>query len=174
MNSPNPRPWFAAPNKRFKSFASLSGTGRAGPLTKRQVPMLIRIIVVALCYSLSSFAFSMSFIYFAGNAPFKSLGIILIYTWLSHFVMCIYWVRQVKPHRFWPVSYSIAGAISLIFMPFGFVVAFPCVLLGIHIARWYYLNHVSNESQISLPTEQHLTSGSNRSLRSLGLRAAAP
>jgi hypothetical protein len=111
--------------------------------------MLIRIFFVVLCYSLSSFAFSMSFVYFVGNAFAKLLGVVLIYAWISHFVMCIYWVRQVEPHRFWPVSCSISGTCSLIAMPAGFMFAFPCVLLGIHIARWYCLSYGSNESKPS-------------------------
>ena len=100
--------------------------------------MLIRILVVAICYALSSLGISMSFLAFQGGTLFKLLGVIIIYAWIAHFVMCIAWIRKSKLKWFWPISGSIAGTCGLLSEPFSFVLVFPCVLLAIHILRFYY------------------------------------
>ena len=67
------------PNKWFKSFASLSGTGRAGPLTKRYVHSMTKtaklLLLLPTLYVVGFFAWAP--IYLLAHNPYLS--------WLANF-----------------------------------------------------------------------------------------
>lgn len=95
-----------------------------------------RLAITIGCYVLSSYGILMSGILLASGWVMATLT---LYAWVAHVMLCVTWVGQ-KPLN-WRVAQTgtVAGIACLLYIPFGFLFVFPCVLLAIHIMRFYWL-----------------------------------
>ena len=104
-----------------------------------------RLFVVLACYILSGPGISLSFFLFGLGWVVAS---VVTYAWLAHFALCIIWVWQKPMHWFLAKTGVLAGIICLIIAPVGFLFLFPCVLLALHIIRYYWVQKNLTKSSI--------------------------
>lgn len=65
-------------------------------------------------------------------------GVFMGFAWLAWFVMAIAWVLEKRLHRFWPVSGTIAGCLSIVStFGFGLAFTFPAVLMAAYLVAFH-------------------------------------
>lgn len=119
-----------------------------------------RILVVVICYLLSSYGILASLV-LVGTSGVRSLsgalvGLVILLAWVCHLTMSVKWVID-QPSRKWvPVYGTAAGSLGLMLWPLaqpairhfaipdvfhaaamGVVLVFPCFLLAIHLVRFH-------------------------------------
>jgi len=97
---------------------------------------LNRLFVVLACYIISTLGIG-----FSSFLPGLSwvVACLVTYAWVAHLALSIIWVWQKPMNWFLAKTGALAGVICLIIAPLGFLFVFPCVLLAIHIIRYYWV-----------------------------------
>lgn len=103
---------------------------------------LRRLLIVLACYSLSGYGILATLLLVVEGIrhpePSSVLTLVLVYAWAAHLVLSISWIRGKAPHRFWPLSGTMAGICSLGMLPVGLPFVLPSVLLAVYLVRQHY------------------------------------
>lgn len=115
--------------------------------------MLVRLLIVAACYLLSSYGIILSLAMWSAKLW---MGLLFSAAWLAHLVMSVAWIRHRRLGCAWPVGGTLAGIASLAVMPFGLVMVAPCVLLACYLV-WFHCRRTPagrSESETTSPTRE--------------------
>lgn len=94
-----------------------------------------RLLIVLICYICSAFGLIFSSLLFDLNWVMATL---VVYAWVAHLALCAIWVWQKPMNWLLAKTGTASGLICLGIVPFGFLFIFPCVLLAVHIIRFYW------------------------------------
>ncbi|EER57863.1 hypothetical protein AcdelDRAFT_4567 [Acidovorax delafieldii 2AN] len=119
-----------------------------------------RILVVALCYLLSSYGILMSLV-LAGKSVIApsgvaGIGLLILLAWVFHLVMSVHWIADSPAQRWVPLAGICTGTLGLVLWPaeqttlwpfsitdalrafaLGGVMTLPCVALAIYLVRFH-------------------------------------
>lgn len=119
-----------------------------------------RILVVALCYLLSSYGILMSLV-LAGKSVIAPsgvawIGLLILLAWVFHLVMSVHWIIDSPAQRWVPLAGICTGTLGLVLWPaeqttlwpfsitdalrafaLGGVMTLPCVALAIYLVRFH-------------------------------------
>lgn len=130
-----------------------------------------RILVVALCYLLSSYGLLMSLVLAAKSVVAPSgvawLGLLILLAWVFHLVMSVHWIADSPAQRWVPLAGTCAGTLGLLLWPaehttlwplsitdalrafaLGGVMTLPCIALAIYLV-WFHLTR--QPARMALP-----------------------
>lgn len=101
-----------------------------------------RLLIALVCYGLSGYGILATLLLmiegFRHPEPSSGLTLILVYAWAAHLVLSISWIRGKTPHRFWPLSGTMAGICSIGMLPIGLPFVLPSMLLAAYLVRLHY------------------------------------